>query len=237
MTTKRTGRESLADSIQQPQLPGVVPALEGKVAGVAVTGKTKMQSKETDVHTFSGQVLTADDQPLSNAELRIVNTNQSFMTDQNGRFSIPAADSVIEVDVNFIGHNTQRFKIDGNSTMNRLLLSPASAELSDVVVVGYGRSTRATRNTIRLNNAEPNGGWEAFHGYIAASKNKRLSHTPPRETEITFKVTGNNKLSEFRVSRSISPQHDAEVIRLVKTGPKWKVIKGRKAQVRVVIRL
>jgi protein TonB len=109
-----------------------------------------------------------------------------------------------------------------------------------VVVTGYGTEKKIDNTgaaTIRLNNAAPEGGWEAFADYIAANKSASLTNNPPLQVELTFTVSRNGKLSDFNIAKSVSPAHHAEAIRLIKNGPKWKVTKGRKAVVKLIVSL
>lgn len=84
-----------------------------------------------------GKVTQADRQPLAGATVVVKGTNTQTSTDARGDFSItvPAANAVLVV--SYIGFATQEINVNGQSTINIVLL-PASAELSNIVVMGYG---------------------------------------------------------------------------------------------------
>lgn len=85
--------------------------------------------------------------------------------------------------------------------------------------------------------AEPEGGWVAFNEYIR--KNKRLyavDSLESNEAVVLFKVNAKGQLSNFRVETSVNETYDAEAIRLIKEGPAWKLLKGKKAWIRVLVR-
>jgi hypothetical protein len=234
--SRATNNEVLNDSFQRTGPPNVVASLEGRAAGVSVTRGRGRGTNAKRPNLFRGRILTPGDQPLSNAVLKNVKTNEAFMTDNNGNFYIPAADSVIQVDVSLVGHQSQRFTLGSNEALNRLVISPDDIQLSEVAVSGYATEKKLSKTNSAsdtLYNAAPEGGWQAFAAYIAASKSASLTTIPPLVVELTFSVSRNGKLSDFNIRRSVSPAHDQEAIRLIKNGPKWKVTKGRKAFVRL----
>ena len=55
------------------------------------------------------------------------------------------------------------------------------------------------------------------------------------EEVISFSVNKNGELSSFKVVKSISPVHDAEIIRLIKSGPPLKPQKGKNQICEIVI--
>jgi hypothetical protein len=112
-------------------------------------------------------------------------------------------------------------------------------------VVGYGSHKKAALSkdkseyypTAVVQNANPTYGWLAFEEYI--EKNKRIPPENPNlvgEVVLSFAVNKRGELSEFKVEKSLSPQHDAEAQRLVRQGPSWKLQRGRKSRVTVIVR-
>ncbi len=138
-----------------------------------------------------------------------------------------------------IGQESRHFKLEKNNSSNRLILPDATADLAEVVVVGYGtqrkRNVTGSTTIVRIQNAEPVGGWTAFETYIEKNKNPSLINDPSQTTSVVFQVNKKDSLSNFKVTKSISPLHDQEAIRLIKDGPKWKLLKGRKTNVSVTI--
>lgn len=228
-------RVPVDSSVAIQQQPAAV--LQGRVAGVAIT-KNRKTSQIDDTNYFNGQLLTPDNRPLSNAVLSVANDQKKYSTDNNGRFSIPSADSTVVVDVAMIGRDTQQFTLNRNPALNKLVLPESVAQLNDVVVVGYGSKrkrssvSKVAKTTV---NASPVGGWPAFEKYLSENKADSLVNTPPKTMRISFRVSAKNIVSDFVVINSISPAHDKEAIRLIRSGPLWQVIKGRKATVTIDI--
>jgi hypothetical protein len=93
-----------------------------------------------------------------------------------------------------------------------------------------GRQTPGSQKT------EPFGGWAAYNNYL--ENNKKISTADSIFTGneiVSFVVGRNGKLTSFRIGQSISTTHDAEVIRLVRQGPAWKLLKGRKERMTLIV--
>ncbi|MBL0136895.1 MAG: hypothetical protein IPP79_24440 [Chitinophagaceae bacterium] len=58
----------------------------------------------------------------------------------------------------------------------------------------------------------------------------------PGDVVISFLVNTSGSLSSFKVEQSLTDAQDEEALRLIKTGPSWHVLKGKKARVVVIIR-
>ena len=118
--------------------------------------------------------------------------------------------------------------------------------LADVVVVGYEARKRevteedeipatAQKRSI-LQKAEPVNGWPAYNAYI--NKNKKINSADSllKGVEIvSFLINRKGELSSFKIEKSISPAHDATVVRLIKEGPAWKLLRGKKRRCRLTV--
>lgn len=198
----------------------------------------------------SGVVTDNKNNPLANANIRLDDTN-AFTTDPSGSFKIPARDSVINVSVSLPGYATQNFRLRrnfsnaGNTRDNQIQLQPSNAQLNEVVIVGYGSMKKAKGKaddagyppTALVQNAQPVNGWLAYEKYLET--NKKLPPNNPNlvgEVVLSFNVSKRGELSGFKVEKSLSAQHDAEALRLVREGPAWKLRSGRKTRITVIVR-
>ncbi|RYY30799.1 MAG: hypothetical protein EOO04_03720 [Chitinophagaceae bacterium] len=227
------------DSSAARSTPGPEPKLSGKVAGVDFESNKTINKNLAAVNYFNGQIVTSDNKPLSNAVLKLNNNATIYTTDNNGKFRIASPDSVIEVEASMVGRETTRFRLQKNDEANNLVLAGPDNEMSEVVVIGYGNNRKKALTgsvAVSRREAEPEGGWLAWENYLQANKDTTLTLNGTAETELRFQVTSKNKLSQFRVIRSVSDKHDREVIRLIKEGPKWKLLKGKKSTVTVTMR-
>ena len=118
--------------------------------------------------------------------------------------------------------------------------------LADVVVVGYGARKRevteedeipaAAQKRSIIQKAEPVNGWPAYNAYI--NKNKKINSADSLlkgDEIVSFLINQKGELSSFKIEKSISPAHDATVIRLIKEGPAWKLLRGKKRRCRLTV--
>lgn len=202
---------------------------------------------------FSGRVVNEENRPLTAASVIILQNNTSTITDESGNFSFSATDSVVEVQVGMVGYDTRRFRLRNDLTSNKLVLAKGSMDM-DNVVVGYGSqrkqsdpeptaesnaptTSKKTRATVKVQGAIPSIGWVEYQKYL--EKSKRPPSSNPLltgEAVISFQVRRTGMLSDFKVEKSLSKDHDAEAIRLIREGPEWKILDGRKPRITVIVK-
>lgn len=93
---------------------------------------------------LTGKVTNANKEPLEGVSVLVKGTQNGTTTDVNGRFqiSVPSANN-LELIFSFVGYQTKSVRV-GNQTVFDITLEPAVADLTDVVVVGYGRNSKKT---------------------------------------------------------------------------------------------
>jgi DNA-binding protein YbaB len=200
-------------------------------------------NKDKNLSGFiKGQVTDQRNNPIANAYLQVPNNNNNFYTNKSGFFKIPVADSVVDVAVNVTGYGTQNFRLQNDATMNQLQLQPANAALNEVEITPITSKVKkqATSNkypNVMVHDAEPVFGWVAFDQYL--EKNKKVPAGAPSLTGnilVSFQVNKKGELSDFKIDQSLSKAYDDEAIRLIMQGPTWKLLKGRKARITVMVR-
>ncbi|MBC6995139.1 TonB-dependent receptor [Neolewinella lacunae] len=90
--------------------------------------------------TLSGSVLDTDQEPLIGATVTIKGTGTGTVTDLNGDFTLQAAADDVLV-ITYTGYQTFE-QVVGNQTNFEIVLQSSTAELTEVVVVGYGTQRR-----------------------------------------------------------------------------------------------
>ncbi len=87
---------------------------------------------------LSGRVTNNNNEPLEGVSVVVKGTKTGTVTDAGGRFqlSVPSANHV-ELVFSFVGYASQTIKT-GSQTVFNIVMEEAVADLSDVVVVGYG---------------------------------------------------------------------------------------------------
>ena len=85
---------------------------------------------------IKGTVSDEAGEPILGASVKVVGTNTGAATDLNGKFSV-SAPSNGQLEISYVGFQTLKVKINGQSNLNITLKEDAQM-LNDVVVVGYG---------------------------------------------------------------------------------------------------
>jgi hypothetical protein len=204
-------------------------------AGVAAFGKLNL------MNTFNGAVYNNLNQPMSNATVKVNGLSTGTVTDQLGNFSFKTMDSSLDVSVSSIGYSTQNFTLRNNTVHhNRVVLQPDTRSLSETIVVGYGTRKKARQTTkdltVNVLDAEPSVGWDEYNEYL--QKNKRVpdNFTDVRgDVVITFDIDSKGLMKNYKVEKSLNDTFDTEAIRLIKYGPGWKLLKGKKARASVIV--
>jgi hypothetical protein len=214
----------------------------------AATIRTRGTSVGANPHlvAFSGQVLDLNNRPLAGAYLtyRSKGTVTGAVTDAKGQFNlyIPQKDTTRQLTVDMAGYQQTQYAFSTNEqTGNTIYLRQNQPELDEVVVSGIGAkrkeyltetvSDKPEKLDSFWQNTAPATGRIAYLNYLASARKTIPVDTTIHGTEsISFRVDKKGALSEFRIERSLSPAHDAGVIRLITEGPPWKMLHGRSAR-------
>lgn len=96
----------------------------------------------TQVRRVSGIVTDEGGLPLPGVTVRLkLDKSTSSATDENGHFHIDVKDAKDIIIFNFIGYTTQEIPAAGAENL-RVNMKPNSGSLNEVVVIGYGTTTR-----------------------------------------------------------------------------------------------
>jgi hypothetical protein len=209
--------------------------------------------RPTEPLVLSGKVLDINNRPLAGASLTFKgNTPSGTVTDNEGFFklSLPRADTTIQLTISMIGYNQAYLTLNGlraeARTSNVIYLKPNNASLDEVVVTGYGAKRKAMQagapaeSTEQLDtnwsSATPVIGRQAYLQYIQGSRGKLgLDSTITGTETVSFIVSRDGSLSAFKIEQSLSPAHDAAIIRLVTDGPAWRLLRNRKVRAAVTV--
>lgn len=188
---------------------------------------------------FRGVILTASNQPLANANIRLDNSRKETVTDKLGNFTFKADDSVVNAIVSSSGYNNTRVQLRSgtNNTINLGTIRMQNDSSLDVTVTAVGMTRKAkTGDTIAI---KPEGGWESFQQYVATKLKKQVD-TTGRDMKITggelqleFYVDGNGIPKDFKILSSTDASINDQAIDAVKKGPKWAT---RNKKARILIR-
>ena len=95
------------------------------------------------VRTITGTVRAESGETLPGVSIKVKNSSAGTVTNADGKYSIqvPGANGVLVF--SFIGYGTQEVPVKGSNTIN-VSLQSTTAQLNDVVVVGYGTQKKET---------------------------------------------------------------------------------------------
>ncbi|MEN2401477.1 TonB-dependent receptor [Flavobacterium sp. MC2016-06] len=104
---------------------------------------TKTESTMEKDHTLSGKIQDENGNPLPGVSIVLVGANKQGISDFDGQFfvDIPAGKHTLKV--SYIGYKTQEILIENQTTLT-ITLQPDLAKLDEVVIIGYGTTTKRT---------------------------------------------------------------------------------------------
>ena len=149
------------------------------------------------VGIVTGKVFSADDQqPLPGATVLVKGTNRATITGMDGDFSIQASSGEILV-ISFIGFTESEVAIQSGQTLYEVQLSLSTADLSEVVVVGYGSQRKADITSAvsvidmeAIGNVPTTNVSRLLQGQAAGVQVRQQSGRPGEEMQITIRGLG-----------------------------------------------
>ncbi len=216
---------------------------EKRKAAFKTEGFEKSENKNFSGNYIKGVVTDDRGNPIPFADVTIKGAKKSVITDKAGFFKLYTIDPgfATQVMINSTGYEPalELLKPDSSYT-NLIKLTPASTALNEVTITGYGSEKKkdissSTTKPDNQNVAQISG-WDAFRNYIDSNKKiLTVDSVLKGEEIISFVVNNKSELSSFKIEKSISPAHDAEIIRLIKEAPPLKINKGKKKRLQVNI--
>ncbi len=152
-------------------------------------------------HTISGIVVDIDNgEPVIGATIALDGKNASMITDVNGEFTFSNAKSEVSIEIRSIGYETQTTKVSA-SKRNNIRMRPSTALLDEVVVVGYGTTTRkdvtgavSKVNVKDMQKAPVSNFEEALAGRVAGVQSTSSDGQPGSDLNIV--IRGNNSVTQ-----------------------------------------
>lgn len=208
--------------------------------------KSFLQSKPL---LFAGQVRDVNNRPLAGVSLVLEGKSNRTVTDHEGYFKlyVPLRDTVRKLTVDFAGYDETSVALNNDDRFGNIItLKERQSSLQEVVVTGLGIKRKETLaaapsdDTRRLDSlwtrATPSIGRLAYLDYLAAGKKGLGGDSTTRGiVSISFEIDQKGQPSNFKIEQSLSPVHDAGVIRLISDGPAWQLLRGKKDRLLVSV--
>lgn len=91
--------------------------------------------------TLTGTVTDENNTPLQGVNLQVKGTRRVATTNKEGKYTVTVNTTGTILEVTFVGYEPQEIATSGQSNID-IKLAPAARQLSDVVVTGYGKSSK-----------------------------------------------------------------------------------------------
>lgn len=111
--------------------------LDKKIVLTSSTQGTKQESI-----TIKGKVIATNGDPIIGATVLEQGTNNGTVTDMDGNFTLNVKSASASLSISYVGYKDQHLKVQVGGTMFITLAEDTEA-LEEVVVVGYGKQSRA----------------------------------------------------------------------------------------------
>ncbi|WP_417941282.1 SusC/RagA family TonB-linked outer membrane protein [Flavobacterium sp. RS13.1] len=107
---------------------------------IGSSGKNNVPEKD---RTITGKVLDEKGFPLPGVSVLLVGSNKHGVTDFDGQFYIDLPSGKHTLKVTYLGYKTQEITVENQSSVV-IQLQPDLAKLDEVVIIGYGTTTKRT---------------------------------------------------------------------------------------------
>ncbi len=152
-------------------------------------------------HTISGIVVDFDNgEPVIGATIAIGGKSASMITDINGEFTFSHSKPETSLEIRSIGYETQTVNVSAGKR-NNIRMRPSTALLDEVVVVGYGTTTRrdvtgavSKVNVKDMQKAPVSNFEEALAGRVAGVQVTSSDGQPGSDLNIV--IRGNNSVTQ-----------------------------------------
>jgi TonB-linked SusC/RagA family outer membrane protein len=145
---------------------------------------------------------------LSGVSVQVKGTQRGTTTDSLGKFSIMVPSRKAILTFNYVGYAGQEQTVSGKGTVN-ISLSPTTASLNEVVVVGYGTQKRkditgsvVSLDRQRLDNLPSSNFYQSLEGALPGVT----------VTQTSSSAQGNNMTIQIRGKNSITASNDPLII-------------------------
>jgi TonB family protein len=169
-----------------------------------------------------GKVTAEDGSGIPGVNVLIKGSTIGTVSDANGNYQIESTEEDPTLVFNFIGYSSTEVKTDDRNEAN-VQMNMDVAQLSEVVVVGYGPPS-AGYIAPTVNLAHPETGSRAFRQYLESSiiyPDAAQENKVEGRVTVEFFIETDGRLTGFTVVRGIGSGCDEELIRLIREGPRW----------------
>lgn len=235
--------DALALREQAPGKPAAIPVNRDLTSGLLSQNLV-----------YSGQVLDLNNHPLAGASLLVSGpSNAVTTTNALGQFrlNLRPQDTTQRLTVAMAGYQNASLAVNklntDQATGNTIILQEQPVALNEVVVSGMDRSRKEAFAAVPFEDKKekldsfwiqvtPLNGRVAYLEYLqTARKTVPLDSTIRGAEVVSFAIDAKGAPADFKIEHSLSPAHDAVVIRLITEGARWKILRGKNIRAMVSV--
>jgi len=186
----------------------------------------------------NGKVIEKDsEEPIDNAVIDL--GGMQVVSDPIGRFFVTTSKLPMDIRVGASGYRTA--VITWHEGDNFLLVAlqklPPTAEEKIVGDIAK-RKTDATMVVVANDTADtaPLVSWASFNDYFRSNMKAKGTSRIYKSVSLSFAVNDHGVPVDIEVSQSAGKEAEAEAIRLLKDGPKWRTKSGEQAMATITIK-
>lgn len=188
-------------------------------ATMAMADSTEVAEKPSvNTRVLQGRVKDLSNNGLAGASVSVEGSKAGALTDQKGNFAIKV-DSAKDVSivVAAVGYKAKKMAVPSRENNVDIAIKENRSALEEVTVTG-----RSQKDVYQA--PVPGEGYEVYRQYL--SKNVKYPASAQAtnvkgRVRVSFRVLPDGTLEDFKVTRKLQPDCDAEAIRVVKEGPAW----------------
>lgn len=182
-----------------PPVAAALPAPAAK--GISKKSNTKTEA----LAKVKGQVVDEFNDPLPGVNIQNETLGIAVSTDVNGNFEIPSSSLRDNLTMNYVGFEKKTIKAAEAADKAVELIADQSA-LSEVVIVAQPKDQMA----------QPIAGWKVLN------EARRLNGNEDGKVKVSFDISSSGTLENVRITKSLNPQSDSEVLEVLNKFGQWK---------------
>lgn len=230
--------DSIPSALEEQLAKGNMASNDVRISDLpAANRRVEALKKETTsipTYIFKGKITDEQNKPLPFVNLNIPGTATYAYSDANGNFTMMSGDTQMVVYVKSVGYEPKMLTIHATTISNNIVLAATNESLPEVIATGYGTRKKGNKQLSDKTNeeddimAEPVDGWGNYDIYLLNNERATAQGFKVLNgmVELSFVVNQYGHLSEFEIARSTCQACEKEAIRLIKEGPRWKLLKG-----------
>ena len=204
--------------------PLPVKKAESRAAQPAGVVNEEQARVQPQTNNFTGRVLDANKNAIPFANITGTRNKVETYADASGYFSLASPDSVLNVRVRSVGFENGVIDLKNNG-YNQVVLHDDKTAEDKIFSFKNSEVNESRASDIQVDQPEPVDGWTNYNRYLANNIDvaddlkKRYDNG---QVELSFDVNDSGVPMNIKVDKSLCKKCDAEIVRVVQQGPKWR---------------